>query len=76
MQLLKAYQRLHLYVPNNLGYILACKLMAGRPEKDFADIEALCQTLGIQNRVQAQYSGSVLPFSYSSSHISANPNIG
>ncbi len=54
MQLLKAYQKLQLYVPNNLGYILACKLMAGRPEKDFADIEVLCQTLGIQSRVQAQ----------------------
>ncbi len=55
MRLLKAYQRLHLYVPSNLRYILACKLMAGRPEKDFADIEVLCQTLGIQNRAQAQH---------------------
>lgn len=54
MRLLKAYQKLHLYVPSDLGYILACKLMAGRPEKDFTDIEALCRTLGIQNRVQAQ----------------------
>lgn len=54
MRLLKAYQKLRLYVPSDLGYILACKLMAGKPEKDLADIEALCRTLGIQNRAQAQ----------------------
>jgi hypothetical protein len=52
--LLKAYHKLHLYAPRDLGYILACKLMVGRPEKDCADIEVLCQTLAIQNRVQAQ----------------------
>jgi hypothetical protein len=55
MRLLKAYQKVHLYIPNDLGYILACKLMAGRPEKDFDDIEVLCRTLGIQNRAQAQH---------------------
>jgi hypothetical protein len=54
MRLLKAYQKLRLYVPNDLGYILACKLMAGRPDKDLADVKALCRTLGIQNRAQAQ----------------------
>jgi hypothetical protein len=54
MRLLKAYQKLHLYVPNDLGYILACKLMAGRPEKDLGGIEVLCRTLGIRNRAQAQ----------------------
>lgn len=54
MRLLKAYRKLHLYVPNDLSYILACKLMAGRPTKDFADIEVLCRVLGVQNRVQAQ----------------------
>ncbi len=54
MRLLKAYQKLHLYVPGDLRYILACKLMAGRPEKDLADIEVLCRRLGIQNRIQAQ----------------------
>jgi hypothetical protein len=47
-------KKLHLYIPSDLGYILACKLIAGRPEKDLADIEALCRTLGIQNRAQAQ----------------------
>jgi len=51
---LTAYQKLRLYVPSDLGYILACKLMAGRAEKDLADIEALCQTLGTRNRAQAQ----------------------
>ncbi len=55
MRLLKAYHKLHLYIPNDLGYILACKLMAGRPEKDFTDIEALCRMLGIHSRVQAQH---------------------
>ena len=54
MRLLKAYHKLHLYVPGDLTYILACKLMAGRPEKDLADIEVLCHALGIQNRTQAQ----------------------
>jgi hypothetical protein len=54
MRLFKAYQKLHLYVPSELSYILACKLMAGRATKDFADIEVLCQRLGIRKRVQAQ----------------------
>lgn len=54
MRLLKAYQKLRLYVPHDLSYILACKLMAGRPEKDLADIEILCQMLNIQSRDQAQ----------------------
>jgi hypothetical protein len=53
-RLLKAYRKLHLYVPRDLGYLLACKLMLGRPEKDGADIAVLCQTLAIQNRAQAQ----------------------
>src|SRR5947207_2997164 len=55
MQLFKAYHKLHLYIPSDLSYILACKLMAGRPEKDLADIEVLCPTLGIQTRAQAQH---------------------
>jgi hypothetical protein len=54
MRLFKAYQKLHLYVPGDLRYILACKLMAGRATKDFADIDVLCQRLGIRNRGQAQ----------------------
>jgi len=54
MHLFKAYQKLHLYVPSDLRYILACKLITGRATKDFADINMLCQRLGIRNRVQAQ----------------------
>jgi Nucleotidyltransferase of unknown function (DUF6036) len=54
MRLLKAYQKLHLYVPNDIRYILACKLIAGRPEKDLDDIAILCGTLGIESRTQAQ----------------------
>lgn len=54
MRLLKAYQKLHLYIPDNMRYILACKLMAGRPGKDFEDIMTLCKQLQIQNRAQAQ----------------------
>jgi hypothetical protein len=53
-RLLKAYRRLHLYVPRDLGYLLACQLMLGRLEQDGADMAALCQTLAIQNRAQAQ----------------------
>ena len=55
MRLFKAYKKLHLYVPADLRYILACKLMAGRATKDFADINVLCQRLGIRNRIQAQH---------------------
>ncbi len=54
MRLLKAYQMLHLYVPSDLDYILACKLMAGRPEKDLTDIDALLRMLSIHSRIQAQ----------------------
>ena len=54
MRLLTAYRKLHLYAPRDLGYLLACKLMLGRPEQDGADITALCQALAIQNRAQAQ----------------------
>ncbi len=54
-RLLTAYRKLHLYAPRDLGYLLACKLMIGRPEKDGADIAVLCQTLAIQNRAQAQH---------------------
>ena len=53
-RLLKAYRKLHLYAPMDLSYLLACKLMLGRPEKDSVDIAVLCQALAIQNRAQAQ----------------------
>jgi hypothetical protein len=54
MRLFKAYRKLQLYVPHDLHYILACKLMAGRATKDFADIGTLCQRLTIGTRTQAQ----------------------
>ena len=54
MRLFKAYSKLRLYVPDDLRYILACKLMAGRAAKDFPDIQILCQRLDIHNRIQAQ----------------------
>lgn len=54
MRLLRKYQKIHLYVPNDLHYILALKLMAGRAEKDHDDIRKLCQLLNIQTRAQAQ----------------------
>ncbi len=53
-QLFKAYRKLHLYVPVDLRYILACKLMAGRPDKDFDDIALLRQKLNIHTREQAR----------------------
>lgn len=52
-RLLRTYRKLHLYVPVDLAYILACKLMAGRPAKDYQDIAALCKLLNIQTRRQA-----------------------
>ena len=55
MRLLTAYRKLHLYVPCDLGYLLACKLMTGRPERDGADLALLCQALGIQKRSQAHH---------------------
>jgi hypothetical protein len=55
MRLLKAYRKLHLFIPCDLGYLLACKLMIVSPERHGADIAILCQALGIQNRVQAQH---------------------
>jgi hypothetical protein len=54
MRLFRAYRRMHLYLPNDLTYILACKLMAGRADKDFSDIAALCRLLDIETREQAQ----------------------
>jgi hypothetical protein len=54
MRLLRAYQKLLLYVPADLSYILACKLMAARPAKDFDDIKALCGRLNVGSRAQAQ----------------------
>src|ERR1051326_8830179 len=53
-RLLKASRKLHLYAPMDLSYLLACKLMLGRPEKDSVDIAVPCQALAIQNRAQAQ----------------------
>lgn len=54
MQLLRAYKKIHLFVPADLGYILACKIFAGRKEKDLDDIAVLRQRLGIETRAQAQ----------------------
>ncbi len=54
VRLLRTYQKLHLYGPADPGYILACKLMAGRANKDYGDIAALRTRLGIHTRAQAQ----------------------
>lgn len=54
IRLFRAYRKLHLYVPTDARYILACKLMAGRAKKDFQDITVLCTQLDIQYREQAQ----------------------
>jgi hypothetical protein len=55
MRLFAAYQKLHLYVPYDLGYMLACKLVTGRPKRESAAMALFCQALGIQNRVQAHH---------------------
>ena len=54
IRLFRAYHKLHLYVPVDTGYILACKLMAGRANKDYGDIAMLCTQLDVQTREQAQ----------------------
>ena len=54
VRLFRAYQKLHLYIPTDVRYILSCKLMAGRADKDYDDAELLCQQLGISTRGQAQ----------------------
>ncbi len=53
MRLLRTYRKLHLFIPADLSYILACKLIGGRPEKDFADIAVLCHLLQVTTRAQA-----------------------
>ncbi|MDQ2906619.1 MAG: DUF6036 family nucleotidyltransferase [Chloroflexota bacterium] len=54
MRLLLEYRKLHLSIPEDLTYILACKLMAGRPAKDYSDIATLRHLLGISTRTQAE----------------------
>jgi hypothetical protein len=48
----RTYGPLEVYVPEG-AYILALKLLAGRP-KDRGDIQDLCAQLHIQTRLQAQ----------------------
>jgi hypothetical protein len=55
MRLLPTYRKLQLYVPCDLGYLLACLLMVGWSEREGADIVMLCKALGIQSRDQAQH---------------------
>jgi len=54
MRLFRKYNKLHLYIPDDLRYVLACKIMAGRPAKDHEDIYKLCQIFNIQTRAQAK----------------------
>jgi hypothetical protein len=54
VRLLRTYRKLHLYVPEDLSYILACKLIAGRVAKDYPDIVVLRTILAISTREQAQ----------------------
>lgn len=53
-RLFRAYRKLHLYVPVDLRYILACKFMAGRPDKDFDDISILRDKLEVHTISQAR----------------------
>jgi hypothetical protein len=55
MRLLQAYRKLYIYIPADLSYILACKLIAGRPAKDHADIAVLRRMLNISTRQQAEW---------------------
>src|SRR5947209_3043336 len=51
---LRAYRKLVLDIPDDLSYILACKLIAGRPKKDYTDITVLCKLLNISTIEQAR----------------------
>lgn len=54
VRLLKAYTKLHLYVPDDIRYLLALKVMAGRANKDHDDIRCLCVALNISTRTDVQ----------------------
>jgi hypothetical protein len=54
-KLLLTYRKLYLSIPADLSYILACKLMAGRANKDLEDIAVLRQLLNVSTREQAQW---------------------
>ena len=47
-------KKMHLYLPADLSYILACKLIAGRADKDYGDIEVLCNMFSIVTQDQAR----------------------
>jgi len=53
-RLLRAYRKLVLDIPDDLSYILACKLIAGRADKDFGDIVVLRKLLNVSTREQAR----------------------
>ncbi|HEY4035593.1 MAG TPA: hypothetical protein VGL94_16670 [Ktedonobacteraceae bacterium] len=53
-RLLREYRKLTLYIPDDLSYILACKLIAGRANKDFGDIAVLRKLLNVSTREQAR----------------------
>ena len=46
--------KLVIMIPDDLSYILACKLIAARPDKDLGDIAALRKLLHVSTREQAQ----------------------
>jgi hypothetical protein len=50
----KKYQKMHLYLPADLSYILACKFIAARADKDYGDITILRTMLGVSTKEQAR----------------------
>lgn len=50
---LLTYRKLCLSIPEDLSYILACKLIAGRPTKDYDDISVLRTILDVHTRERA-----------------------
>jgi len=54
VRLWREYQKMHLYLPADLSYILACKLIAGRVDKDYGDIAVLRSMFGISTQDQAR----------------------
>ncbi|OLE51614.1 MAG: hypothetical protein AUG51_22175 [Acidobacteria bacterium 13_1_20CM_3_53_8] len=54
VRLWRSYQKMRIYLPADLSYILACKLVAARPRKDHGDIAVLRDFLGVTSRSQGE----------------------
>src|SRR5256885_4593012 len=54
VRLWRSYQKMRIYLPADLSYILACKLVSARVKKDYGDIAVLREVLGVSSREHAE----------------------